>query len=215
VLAALADRVSALVRPHPIRVAIDGPDTAGKTTLADELAGELARRRREVIRASIDGFHRPRAERYRQGRDSALGYYEDSFDYRQLAGVLLHPLGPGGSRLYRARVFDYRRDLADVAPTLEAAEDAILIFDGVFLLRPELATSWDLRVFLSVTSDEIIRRARIRDAELFESADEAEARYRVRYLPAQLLYSDSVLPHEIADIVIANDDPRRPVFLRE
>jgi uridine kinase len=72
-----------------------------------------------------------------------------------------------------------------------------------------------LRVFLSVTSDEIIRRARIRDAELFESADEAEARYRVRYLPAQLLYSDSVLPHEIADIVIANDDPRRPVFLRE
>jgi uridine kinase len=215
VLADLADRISALVRPHPIRVAIDGPDTAGKTTLADELAGELARRCREVVRASIDGFHRARPERHLQGRDSALGYYEDSFNYRQLARVLLDPLGPGGSRLYRSRVFDYRRDLADAAPLLTAAEDAILLFDGVFLLRPELAALWDLKIFLSVTSEEIIRRARIRDAELFGSADEAEAQYRVRYLPAQVHYSATALPHEAADIVIANDDPQQPVLVRK
>jgi len=49
-----------------VRTAIDGPDAAGKTTLADELAVALRERGRDVIRASIDGFHRPRRERYRR-----------------------------------------------------------------------------------------------------------------------------------------------------
>ena len=44
---------------------------------------------RAVIRASIDGFHRPRAERYKRGKDSSEGYYEDSFDYISLRDVLL------------------------------------------------------------------------------------------------------------------------------
>jgi uridine kinase len=67
-------------RPHPTRVAIDGVDAAGKTTLADALAPVLASLGRPVVRASIDSFHRPRAERYERGRDSPEGYYRDSFD---------------------------------------------------------------------------------------------------------------------------------------
>ena len=98
VLSALADRIAEVSKPHPTRVAIDGPDTAGKTTLADELAVELQHQGREVVRASIDGFHRPRVERYRQGPDSALGYYDDSFDYDRLIQTLLAPphLAPTG-----------------------------------------------------------------------------------------------------------------------
>ena len=50
----LAITLAALQPGHVPRVAIDGPDAAGKTTLADELAG-LVSARRPVIRASIDG----------------------------------------------------------------------------------------------------------------------------------------------------------------
>src|SRR3712207_7018949 len=60
----LAELIEATSVPHPVRVAIDGPDAAGKTVLADELAVALSVRRRHVIRASIDGFHRPRTARY-------------------------------------------------------------------------------------------------------------------------------------------------------
>src|ERR671936_3199905 len=80
----LANRIETVRRPHPVRVAIDGVDAAGKTTLADELAAVLRGRGREVIRASIDGFLRPRAERYRRGELSPEGYYHDSFDYAAL-----------------------------------------------------------------------------------------------------------------------------------
>ena len=40
----LADLAGAVTRPHPARVAVDGRPAAGKTTLADELAGVLRAR---------------------------------------------------------------------------------------------------------------------------------------------------------------------------
>src|ERR687887_2529237 len=86
--------IDALRRPHPVRVAIDGPDAAGKTTLTDELAARLRARQRVVIRASIDGFHRPRAERYRRGGESPHGDYNHSFDFYSPRGHLLDPPGP-------------------------------------------------------------------------------------------------------------------------
>src|SRR5262245_8885700 len=77
----LANRLMALQVQHPVRVAVDGVDASGKTTLADELATLLIKRGRPVIRASVDGFHQSRAERHRQGANSPEGYYADSFDY--------------------------------------------------------------------------------------------------------------------------------------
>jgi len=58
-LEVLVERIALLIRPHPIRVAIDGVDGVGKTTLANELVDPLRRRGLLVIRASIDGFHNP------------------------------------------------------------------------------------------------------------------------------------------------------------
>jgi uridine kinase len=68
----LADRIEAVQRPHPVRVAIDGVDAAGKTTFADELAAVLRRRGRDV----------------RRGELSPEGYYYDSFDYPALRQTL-------------------------------------------------------------------------------------------------------------------------------
>jgi uridine kinase len=209
-LGRLADAIERVRRPHPVRVAVDGPDAAGKTTLADELAEVLGGRGRRVVRASIDGFHRPRAARYRLGPDSPEGYYLDSFDLEALRASLLEPLGPGGSRVYRSAVFDHRADgplaeLPEVAP-----DDAVLVLDGVFLLRPELVDDWDLRIVVSVTPEESLSRARVRDAPLVGSAAEIERRYRTRYLPGQRLYDSVARPTAVADLVVLNDDPARP-----
>lgn len=70
--------------PQPARIAIDGVDAAGKTTLADELAEALRSRRVDVTRVCADDFIRPPAERYRRGRESPEGYYLDSFDHERL-----------------------------------------------------------------------------------------------------------------------------------
>lgn len=195
---------------HPTRVAIDGVDAVGKTTLADELAIALSAAGNEAIRASVDGFHRPRSKRYERGPDSPAGYYLDSFDYRALRSLLLEPLGPGGSRSYRPAAFDLDTDTPlDLEPRT-AGERAVLVFDGVFLLRPELRDVWDVRILVRAGIDETVRRAVKRDAVRFGSADEVERRYRVRYIPGQSLYFEQARPDLTADAVVLNDHPTAP-----
>jgi uridine kinase len=206
----LAESISALGHLHPIRVAIDGPDAAGKSTLADELGAVLQERGRMVIRASVDDFHLPRVERWRRGSDSPQGYYYDSFDLPALRKALLDPLGPGGSREYRRVAFDLRNDAPVSEPAVRAPKDAVLLLDGIFLLRPELVDEWDLRIFVSVGFDEILRRAMDRDAELLGSPEEVARRYRARYIPGQQLYFAEARPLDKADFVVWNDDPTRP-----
>jgi uridine kinase len=209
----LAVRILAVRRPHPVRVAIDGVDAAGKTILAAELAGAVEACGRPVIRASIDGFHRSRAERQRRGPYSPEGYYHDSYDYGALRATLLLPLGPGGDRRYRLAVFDYRTDSPVEAPTGVAPDDGVLLVDGIFLLRPELVHLWDYRVFVEVDFAVTLQRAINRDLELFGSIAAVEERYTRRYIPGQWLYLAEARPRERADVIVENDDPARPVLV--
>jgi uridine kinase len=199
--------------PHPVRVALDGPDGAGKTTLADELAVRIAAERRAVIRASADDFGRPRADRYRRGHDSADGYRLDSFDHAALRRLLLDPLGAGGDRRYRTAAFDLEADLPIDAVPAVAAPDAVLLVDGVFLLQADLRDVWDCRVFVSVRPATALARALARDVPRLGDAAAVEARYRARYLPAQADYLASDRPSDAADFVLENDVPGRPRLL--
>lgn len=209
-LAELAGQIASRCPDRVLRVAVDGPDAAGKTTLADALAARLAPRR-PVIRISIDGFHHPRQTRHRRGPLSPEGYFEDSFDYQAVRRLVLEPLGPGGDRRYRRAIFDHRTDAERAVPAEAAPEGAVLLFDGVFLQRPELRDHWDLRVFVEVSPVEAVRRALVRDAELLGGAGVVRERYHRRYLPGQQLYRDRCAPAARADVVIGNDDPAHPV----
>jgi uridine kinase len=142
------------------------------------------------------------------------GYYRDSFDYEALRRELLEPLGPGGDRGYRTAVFDFRTEARQDLPARRASEDAVLLFDGVFLLRPELRDAWDLRIFVRCSPEESLRRALVRDLDLFGSPQEIERRYRVRYLPGQHLYFQHARPLDHADLVVDNEDPLQPGLSR-
>ena len=211
-LGRLAEAIESVTTAHPVRVAVDGPPAAGKTTLADELALVLRNRGREVIRSSIESFLLPRAQRYRRGEDSPKGCYHDSFDFDALHRILLDPLGPDGDRRFRPAVYDRDTDTALSPPVTTAAADAVLLFDGVFLLRPELVDRWDLRIFVSAAFEETLDRARTRDQALFGTATEVERRHRNRYIPAQQLYFATARPTDHADIIVHNDAPQQPAW---
>jgi len=211
-LSRLAKAVGSVTIAHPMRVAVDGPPAAGKTTLADELAVVLRARGREVIRASIEGFLLPRSQRYRRGEYSAEGCYHDSFDYDALRLVLLDPLGPGGDRRFQQAVYDKPTDTALSRPVTTAGADAVLLFDGVFLLRPQLIDRWDLRIFVSAAFEETLDRGRTRDEALYGSVTEVERRFRNRYIPSQQLYFATARPTDHADIIVHNDKPQQPAW---
>ncbi len=212
----LLDRVLSVIQSvavtHPLRVAVDGPPAAGKTTLADEIGDALRAQGRYVIRAWIESFLFPRAQRYRRGELSAEGNYHDSFDYDALHEVLLDPLGPGGDRGFQRTVYDKQTDSAVSQQRIYAPAAAVLIFEGVFLMRPVLIDQWDVRIFVSVAFEEALARARTRDAALYGTPDDVERRFRMRYRPSQEFYLSTVRPTDHADVVIRNDDPQRPAW---
>jgi uridine kinase len=93
-----------------------------------------------------------------------------------------------------------------------AAEDAVLVVDGVFAFRPEINQCWDLRVWLEVDADRSVQRGTRRDSGRIGA--EAEALHRDRYLPAERLYVAEVDPLGRADVVIDNNDFAAPRLLR-
>ena len=208
----LAQRIDRIKRPHPVRVAIDGVDAAGKTTLADDIVPPLQARERSVIRASIDGFHTPARLRYQRGSISPVGYYQDSFNYHALIESLLVPLGPDGSLQYRPAVFDYRTDSAVHGPLRVAEVNAVLLFDGVFLLRSELREYWEFSIFIDANFEVTLARAQQRDYTFLGNVAEVTKRYEQRYIPGQKLYLEECRPKERAAITIDNNDPANPLL---
>ena len=135
-LSRLAGAIAGLHPARIVRVAVDGVDGAGKTTLADALAALVSAQDRPVVRASVDDFHHPQAVRYARGRHSPDGFYLDSYDYGAFRRLLLDPLSPGGSGRYVARAFDHQTDAAVECEMRQAAPASALIVDGIFLHRP-------------------------------------------------------------------------------
>jgi uridine kinase len=206
----LAERIAHLTLGKPVRVAIDGRTAAGKTSLADELAIAIRRHGREVIRTSIDGFHRPKAERYARGRHSAEGYYHDARDLTAIMTLLLAPLGRGGDRHYRTASFDLENDCPIAQDPLSASADAILIVDGTFLQRPELRDGFDVTIFVETSELTSERRGINRDADRLGGMAAAHRLYADRYKPAFVLYERLCHPADVADVILNNDDLDRP-----
>jgi dihydrofolate reductase len=103
----LAGAIESFTTPHPLRVAVDGPPAAGKTTLADELARLLRARGREVIGDLAEAVTRLKRERSggyllaQGGVRFARSLVETGLidEYR----LVVHPVVLGeGERLFRA-----------------------------------------------------------------------------------------------------------------
>ena len=193
-----------------VLVAVDGVDGAGKTVFADRLAAVLSAAGRTVLRASLDDFHRPRAERHRRGRTSPEGFWLDSYDYAALDRELLAPLGPDGDGWVRTAVHDLVTDRKLTPPPVPAPPGTVLVLDGLFLHRDELAGRFDLSVWLDVPFEVTAARMSVRDGTPADPDHPALA----RYVDGQRLYFDACRPWERADLVVDNSDWDAPRVVR-
>ncbi len=186
VLAAVATRVPL---DRPVLVAVDGADGAGKTRFADGLGLALTDLGHVVVRASIDDFHHPQAHRHALGR-TADTVWARSFDVAALRRELLDPWRRGSGSAYRRRWHDLESDAyVDEVPT-SVPERGVLLVDGVFAQRPELADAWDLVVWLEVPDETRVARMAARDGTEADVADPAQQ----RYLGAQRSTASPVTP---------------------
>jgi uridine kinase len=206
----LRDRVRRQSPAGRVIVAVDGLDGAGKTVFADGLAEVFAETGDAVFRAGIDGFHRPRIERYARGRRSPEGFYLDSYDYPTFRRVLIDPFRDGAQTAaatgFQLAAFDVVRDAAVESQWVTAPLDAVLVVDGIFLHRPQLRDLWDWSVWLDVPFDMAFARMALRDG----SDPDPDAPANARYRQGQELYLDEARPREAASVIVDNTDLARP-----
>ena len=139
------------------------------------------------MRISLDFFERPPAERYARGELSPEGYYLDAFDVERLHAHVLSVGGPS---------------------------ELVVVVDGVFLQRPELADLWDATVWVDADLEAAAERARERDSVRTDSLEQELERYRLRYFPAQRRYIEERRPHERATFVLRDTGLTEPELVR-
>lgn len=209
---ALRDEVRLHNRGGRVVLGVDGYDGAGKSTFADGFADVFAEDGSAVYRASIDDFHRPRAERYARGRASPVGFYLDSYDYATFRRVLIDPFREGWQTAatlgFQLAAFDVVRDAPVESAWVTAPRDAVLIVDGIFLHRPELRGLWNWSVWLDAPVDVVFARMAVRDGTDPDFLAPSNARYR----EGQELYERDAAPRRAASAIVDNTDfahPRR------
>ncbi|MFC0681818.1 AAA family ATPase [Lysobacter korlensis] len=192
-----------------VLVAVDGVDGSGKTSFAEELAAELGLVGRPVVLIHADAFLNLRSVRHRRGRDSPLGFWLDSYDYEALRRFALQPFRPGGDGRYRTAATDPRKDEYVSSELQQARPGSVVIVEGLFLHRDELAQVWDFSVYLDVPFEVTAKRMAERDGT---PADPAHPRLR-RYVEGQRIYFDSCAPWLRASRVVDNRDVTRPFLV--
>jgi len=208
VLVAVARHIDSIQRETYCLVGVDGEAGSGKSTFADELAALLHSGGRSVVRSTVDSFHNPRAVRYRNGNSSGEGYYRDSHNLTVLIGGLLDPFSRGAP--FRTACFDAPSDRPVDARPESAAPASILMFDGLFLHRPELRNRWDCSVFLDAPKRIADRR---RGWEVGASLEDV-ATARSRYVDGWQLYRREAEPAQAATFVVLNEDFANPEITR-
>lgn len=198
---------------HPIRVAIDGPGNAGKTTFANELADNLKSLNRKIIRSTIDGFHHPPEFRRRQGQFSPKGYLEDSHDYESIKKYLLTPLGPNGNLKYKDSIYNFKISKPTNSEFRIAENNSILLFDGIFLFKEQLIDFWDYKIYIDASFETTTQRAKDRDSELFGGIENVKKLYKLRYIPGHEMYLSMYNPIGVSDIAFNNDDFQTPIVI--
>jgi phosphoglycolate phosphatase-like HAD superfamily hydrolase/uridine kinase len=182
---------------RPFVVGITGIDSSGKTLFTESLAKFLISKNRKVQVINLDDFHNPRQVRY-SGRNQADNYYHRSFNIQNIIENLMIPARQKGEHSVTLTLLDLLTDKYEIKKEYSLKPETIILFEGVFLFRKELAEYIDFKVFLEIPFDESKKRAKTRDPEAVLN------KYDRKYLPAQARYLKDYPPQEVADMIINN-----------
>ncbi len=182
-------------------IGINGIDTSGKTKFAEAFGKFLLSKKYKIQIINLDDFHNPKKIRY-SGENQAENYYNKSFNIQTIVNKLLIPIHQKNKFDIVLDVLNLQTDTYEIKKIYTFDKDTIVIFEGVFLFRKELASFIDYKIFIEIPLEESKNRARLRDVPLY--GEEVLKKYDDKYLPAQKRYIQEILPSQIADMVIDN-----------
>jgi len=192
-------------KEKPVRIAINGIEGTGKTIFAEKLTEYLNSNGMEAIQISIDGFHFNKEIRYKQGRNSAKGYYENSYDEMAFVNKVLKSTQAENPN-YTSATHDLETDEYLNLKPIEISNKIITITDGAYLFKESYINHWDLKIYLKTDFENAMKRGIERDKENLGGFKKTKEKFEKRYHKASEIYINENKPEEKADIVFDNTD---------
>jgi uridine kinase len=192
-------------KDKPIRIAVNGIEGTGKTVLAEKLTKYLNSENLNAIQVSIDGFHFNKEVRYKQGRNSAKGYYENSYNEIVFVEKVLKS-SQTDSPNYTIATHNLETDEYLNLEPIKLENNSILITDGAYLFKANYRSHWDLKIYLKTSFEIAMKRGIERDKDSLGGVELAKEKYEKRYHESSRMYLTENEPEKIADIIIDNSD---------
>jgi uridine kinase len=180
-------------------VAIDGRSGSGKSTVAQALARDIG-----AVIVCGDDFFAANVSDVEWDALTPEQRQAEAIDWRRLRREAIEPLRAGRPALWYA--FDFQAGprsngsyRLQEAPT-ELGPKPVVVLEGAYCARPELADVLDVRVLVEVAP--AVRRARLAARE----APDIIRRWHARWDEAEEHYFTHVRPPRTFDVIIRTDD---------
>ena len=139
---------------HCILIGIDGCGGSGKSTFAVELSEALDAA--PIIH--MDDFYKPSLERKNVTTTTFIGW---QFDWQRLKTDVLQSITIRGFAQYQC--YDWNTDRLAEMRTIHAC--STIIIEGIYVLRPELLSYYDIRLWMECSKEIRLQRGIDRDGE--------------------------------------------------
>ncbi|HFK1457507.1 TPA: uridine kinase [Bacillus cereus] len=167
-------------------IGIDGCGGAGKSTLANKIKSNFS----TVTIVHMDDFYLPSAKIVNEHpTNKSIGA---DFDWKRLLQEVLDPISNGIEGCYKR--YDWETDSLAESHTVSA--NGIVIIEGVYATRQELAGMYDLKIWVNCPRETRIKRGIARDGEA------ARDMWENNWMIAEDMYVEIHKPHEFADFII-------------
>lgn len=200
------------VKNEPFISCIEGAACSGKTIFASELAGRAEFRGSPTSVISIDDFCRPYEERYRSDEPDGLQVYKYNFDYDAFKRILAEAK-LGTPKVIRHTALDVLSNTFSKDIDYEFGPDSFIFVEGIYTLKREFRKYYNYSIYLSITDDIQIQRAKIRDPGRGNTLNQIIYKYKERYNPSYQYFLQIHKPEQFADLVIDNSSLETPLVI--
>lgn len=197
---------------RPLVVGINGAYTSGKTMFTLGLDQYLRKQGIKTQAIHYDDFHHPFSTITWTDDTEVDVFYSKAFDPKKLESEILRPLKQHGHIHKDVVCVNLNTNQFTNTIHFDIDENTVVLLEGVLLFRPPLIDYLDFKVYLDISSGEMLTRARQRDVPRF--GEGILEKFVTRYIPVQQRYMAECDPAGISDIVIDNNDHQAPRIQR-
>lgn len=202
VVATIMHQHTAITNGQPLLVAISGIDASGKGYLAEKIAVKLEQQKVRVANINLDGWLNLPHQRF-SPHNPAEHFYHHAFRFEALFTQLILPLRQQRTICLEA---DFAEETAIIyrQHTYEFREIDVILLEGIFLLKRQFQSDYDLSIWIECSFETALERAIARSQEGLSTEATIQA-YQTIYFPAQTIHFDRDHPKTAANISLIND----------